>query len=142
MGAAESSHTGHSHHKAIKGKVLKTFEEDGVIVLSDEELHHLWQHYDDNKNDLLDKSELELMITDLISHTVEDKTERENLLKHITQHDSGNIVDVVYAKLVNKDGVVTFADFVKTYHVVIHDFNKLFKDYKAKKSGPACCVVS
>jgi len=37
-----------------------------VIVLSDEELKHLWSHYDDNKNNLLDLHELHLLVADLV----------------------------------------------------------------------------
>jgi len=121
MGGAESAHKSHHHHKNISSKVSKTYNEDGVIVLSDEELKHLWSHYDDNKNDLLDEYELKAMINDLIEHTVTDPKERAAIKKTIDS--KGDFVHQLWLELDHdKDGKVTFSDFDKSYHKILNKY--------------------
>jgi len=121
MGGVESTHNNHHHHKNIKNKIGKTYEEDGVVILSDEELHHMWSHYDANKNDKLDLHELELMITDLIEHTITDAKERASIKAQI--NSKGNFAANLMAQLDHdKDGIVTFPDFDKSYHKIMQEF--------------------
>jgi len=121
MGGAESSHQHHHHHKNIKGKIAQSYSEDGVVVLSDEELKHMWEHYDDNKNGLLDEYELENMIKDLIDHTITDPKEKENIRKQIDA--KGPFVPNLHKKLDHdNDGKVTFNDFVKSYHKILNHY--------------------
>jgi len=123
MGGAQSAHQHHHHHKNIKGKIGATYEEDGVIVLSDDELKHLWEHYDDNKNDLLDEYELENMVKDLVEHTITDPVEREKIRKQIDAN--GPFVPTLHKQLDHdKDGKVNFADFVKSYHHIMNHYLK------------------
>jgi len=123
MGAVESTHNSHHHHKSIKGKIGKTYEEDGVVVLSDEELHHTWQHYDENKNDRLDEHELDAMIKDLIEHTITNEVERNKVKASI--NSKGDFVKSLMIQLDHdKDGIVTFPDFVKSYHKIMEQYLK------------------
>jgi len=121
MGGAQSAHQHHHHHKNIRKVVKKTYEEDGVIVLSDEELKHLWEHYDGNKNNLLDLHEIEALVNDLIEHTVEDPKERETVKTKINAN--GNFAEALFKKLdLNGDGVVEFHEFAKAYHEILNHY--------------------
>jgi len=94
-----------------------------VIVLSDEELKHLWEHYDDNKNGLLDLHELELLVSDLVDHTIEDKAEQEAVKGKLNAN--GNFVEAVFKQLdINGDGVVEFHEFTKAYHEILNSYLK------------------
>jgi len=118
MGGAESSHKHHHHHKNIKEKVGKTYEDEGTVVLSDEELKHLWEHYDDNKNDLLDEHELEALVKDLVEHTIKDPVERERVTKKLDSE--GPFVPRLHKQLDHdNDGKVNFHDFCKSYHKIM-----------------------
>jgi len=121
MGSANSHHKGHNHHKTISSSVSKSYNEDGVVVLSDEELKHLWDHYDSNKNQLLDDHEVKLLVEDLISHTISDLNEQKSVLTSI----AGNAD--FYPKLMkdldhDKDGCVTYNDFTKAYHKILENY--------------------
>jgi len=119
MGGAESAHKNHHHHKKISSKVSQTYEEDGVVVLSDEELKHIWEHYDTNKNNLLDEHELEAVINDLVEHTIKDQAERENIRKKLNQ----KFVHDLWVELDHdKDGCVNFSDFDKSYHKILNKY--------------------
>jgi Ca2+-binding EF-hand superfamily protein len=121
MGGAQSAHAHHHHHKAISSRIKKTYAEDGVIVLSDEELKHLWSHYDDNKNNLLDLHELHLLVADLVEHTIEDPAERDTVKSKI--NENGDFVDALFKQLdLNGDGVVEFHEFTKAYHKVLEHY--------------------
>jgi len=121
MGGAESVHQHHHHHKNVRAKIQTSYNEDGVIVLSDEELHHLWEHYDGNKNDLLDRHELELLVADLVEHTVTDAGERQQIRSQIDTN--GNFVDGLFAKLdLNGDGVIVFDEFKNAYHHILNHY--------------------
>jgi len=121
MGGAESVHQHHHHHKNIKGKVMKTYEEDGVIVLSDEELKHIWEHYDDNKNNLLDEHELENVVKDLIEHTITDANERAKIRAQIDS--KGPFIPNLHKQLdADGDGKVNFDDFCKSYHKIMNHY--------------------
>jgi len=121
MGGAESAHQHHHHHKAIKGKIGATYEEDGVIVLSDDELKHLWEHYDDNHNDLLDEHELEALVRDMVEHTIKDPVERERIRAQLDS--KGPFVPDLHKKLDHDgDGKVNFHDFCKSYHKIMEHY--------------------
>jgi len=121
MGGAESAHQHHHHHKKISGVIKKTYEEDGVVVLSDEELHHLWLHYDDNKNDRLDQHELDAMIGDLIEHSIKDPKERAEVKAKINAQ--GDFTTNLMKELDHdNDGIVTFPDFCKSYHKIMEKY--------------------
>jgi Ca2+-binding EF-hand superfamily protein len=121
MGGAESVHQNHEHHKNISKKVGKTYEEDGVVVLSDTELKHLWEHYDENKNNLLDKHELELVVADMIEHTITKKEERDEIKKKI--NEKGDFVGDLFKQLdADNDGVVNFKDFCSSYHKILNHY--------------------
>jgi len=102
-------------------RIKKTYAEDGVIVLSDEELKHLWSHYEDNKNNLLDLHELHLLVADLVEHTIEDPAERDTVKSKI--NENGDFVDALFKQLdLNGDGVVEFHEFTKAYHKVLEHY--------------------
>jgi len=121
MGGAESVHQHHHHHKTIKSNISKTYTEDGVVVFSDEELQHLWTHYDDNKNDQLDLHELHLLVADLIEHTITDATERAEVKAKINAN--GDFVDALFKQLdLNGDGVIVEAEFKEAYHKIMDHY--------------------
>jgi len=121
MGGAESVHQHHHHHKNIKENITKTYTEDGVVVLSDEELQHLWEHYDANKNNLLDLHELHLLVSDMVEHTITDATEREEVKAKINAN--GDFVDALFKQLdLNADGVVVFDEFKQAYHKILDHY--------------------
>jgi len=123
MGGAQSAHQHHHHHKSIKSKIGKTYEEDGIIVLGDEELQHLWSHYDDNKNNLLDLHELHLLVADLIEHTIESPEERVRVKEAI--NSDGDFVDALFKQLdLNGDGIVEFHEFKAAYHKILEHYLK------------------
>ena len=121
-------------------KIKTTYKENGVIVLSDEELKHLWSQYDENHNDLLDLDELEKMVADLLGHTIEDKSKRAAVKAELDGNSNGDFVKDIWEKMKNKDGVVKFEDFDKSYHQILKHF--LERHGTEKKSMFPCCTVS
>jgi len=121
-------------------KIKTTYKENGVIVLSDEELKHLWSQYDENHNDLLDLDELEKMVADLLDHTIEDKSKRAAVKAELDGNSNGDFVKDIWEKMKNKDGVVKFEDFDKSYHQILKHF--LDRHGTGKKSMFPCCTVS
>ena len=120
MGAIESEHASHDHHKKISGKIKSTYKEGGVIILSDEELKHMWSHYDENHNDLLDLDELEKMVADLLTHTIEDETLRNKVKDDLNKNSKdGDFVKDIFNKMKNKDGVVRY---VAKYREQLNEF--------------------
>jgi Ca2+-binding EF-hand superfamily protein len=94
-----------------------------VIVLSDDELKHLWEHYDANKNNLLDLHELHLLVGDLIEHTIEKPEERQAVKDKINAN--GDFVDALFKQLdLNSDGVVEFHEFTAAYHKILESYLK------------------
>ena len=121
-------------------KIKTTYKENGVFVLSDEELKHLWSQYDENHNDLLDLDELEKMVADLLDHTIEDKSKRAAVKAELDGNSNGDFVKDIWEKMKNKDGVVRFEDFDKSYHQILKHF--LDRHGTGKKSMFPCCTVS
>jgi hypothetical protein len=85
MGATNSHHASHHHHKKISGKIGKAYEEDGSIELSDEEIKHIWDHYDTNHNGLLEEHEVEALVKDLLEHTIPDPKDRQETWETINK---------------------------------------------------------
>ena len=138
MGAIESEHASHDHHKKISGKIKSTYKEGGVIILSDEELKHMWSHYDENHNDLLDLDELEKMVADLLTHTIEDETLRNKVKDELNKNSKdGDFVKDIFNKMKNKDGVVKFEDFDKSYHHIL----KHFMERHNNNGCFGCCTI-
>jgi len=121
MGGAQSTHKHHHHHQNITSKIGSSYNEDGVIVLSDEELQHMWVHYDENKNNLLDEHEIHLMVDDLIEHTITDSEERKEIRAKLD--NNGNFVHGLMEMLdKDKDGVINFNDFKNGYHEILNHY--------------------
>ena len=99
----------------------------------------MWSHYDENHNDLLDLDELEKMVADLLTHTIEDENLRKKVKDELNKNSKdGDFVKDIYNKMKNKDGVVKFEDFDKSYHHIL----KHFMDRHGSGSCLSCCSIN
>jgi Ca2+-binding EF-hand superfamily protein len=120
MGAVGSHHSAHKHHQKISTKLGTVYSNEGVIELNDEEIRHLWDHYDANHNGILEHHELEQMVKDMIEHTITDPKEREAVWNTLNKDEP--FIPHVLKQMENDKGEVNLEDFEKNYHKIFHSY--------------------